>query len=143
MDKICNNADKFFKAGKNKIMLGSVFYMLACCIVYFAASGDKVSMKGLMAFLTPAVFAGVFYGIKFILRIRNRFAPTGRSAGFVFDMLCVLAALAVSGAFLYDFILTFDGANLVILSAASALFNAVICARVKNTDARKEKRQKK
>ena len=117
---------------KNKIMLAPVGFIIICCVCYFIAGADKAATKIFMVFLTPAAFACMFYGIKTLLRARNKFMPLNKIAGYIFDILCAAAALFITGAFLYDFILTFDGADLIVISVALAFFNAVVSARVKN-----------
>ena len=132
INKIIKTTDGFLVSYKNKITLISVFLIFICHIVYFIKSSDSVYMKILMAFISSAVFLGAFFGIKFVLDIRNKFAPLNNVAGYIFDMLCFLTALFITAAFIYDFILTFDGFNLIVISAVLAFLNAVAAARVKN-----------
>lgn len=139
MSKIIKISDAFLINNKNKIMLASVAFMLVCCIGYFAVSDDKVSSKGLIIFLMSAVFLGMFYGIKLLLTVRNRIMPMNIFAGYIFDLVCVLFALFVTFTFLYDFILNFDGYNLIIFSVAAGFLNAVVFARIKNLYAEKNK----
>ena len=134
MKKIIRVTDAFLIKHKNKIMLVSVVFMLVCCIVYFAVSNDKVSRKGFIVFIMLAVFLGMFYGIKLLLNTRNRIMTMHVFTGYIFDLVCVMVSLFVIFAFLFDFILTFEGYNLIIFSIMSGLLNAVIFARIKNLD---------
>ena len=131
MEKLIKITDGFLTAHKNKITLISIAFIFVCHIMYFIASGDSVYVKILMAFMSSAAFLGAFYGIKLVLIIRNRFAPLSRVIGYIFDMLCVFAALFLTAAFLYDFVLSFDGFDLVIFSIVLAFLNAVALTRVK------------
>ena len=127
-----HNTDKFLTGYKNKIMLISIAFIIACCIGYFAVSADKISTKAFIIFLISLVFLSAFYGIKFLLNVRNKFMPLNLIAGYILDMLCAAFAVFVIFMFIYDFILTFDGFNLIIFSVFSALLNAIIFARVKD-----------
>ena len=131
---------RFFAAHKNKIMLVSIAFIVICHIAYFIAGHDSVFIKVFMTFMASAVFLGAFFGIKFILNIRNRFAPLGKISGYAFDVLCVLAALFVTAAFLYDFVFSLGGFNLVVFSAALAFLNAAVRSRVNNKNNKKNKK---
>ena len=86
----------------------------------------------------------MFYGVKLLLNIRNRLMPVNKYAGYIFDTLCVLSALFAIFSFLYGFILTFEGFNLIIFASMSGFLNAVVFARVKNLDTQnKNKKNKK
>ena len=131
MDKIIKAADGFIQNYKNKIMLISIAAIFIGFIGYFIKSADEVSMKGFVVFLSSLAFLCAFYGIKFLLRMKNKIMPMHKYAGYIFDMFCLALAAAVIFAELYDFILTFDGFNLVICSVMAAFMNAVVRARAK------------
>ena len=130
--KIINITDRFLINHKNKIMLAFIAFLQVCCIIYCTVSEDRVSAKTVMIFIVSAVFLIIFFGIAFVLRVRNKFMPLNLTAGYIYDMLLVIFALSVILAFIYDYILTFDGFNLIIFSVFSAFLNAVVSARVRN-----------
>ena len=129
MDKIIKTTDGFIKKYKNKIMLVSVAVIFTGFICYFIKGADRDSFKVLIVFLSASAFFCAFYGIKLLLYVRNKIMPLHKIAGYIFDMLCLLLALVVIFSGLYDFVLTFDGFNLIILSVAAAFFNAVTRSR--------------
>ena len=123
--------DGFFMTHKTKITLISAAFIFICYTAYCFKSLDTVYMKIVMGFIALTVFAGVFFGIKFILLLKNRFAPLKGTAGYIFDMLCVLSALFLTAAFFYGFVLSFEGFNLIFIPAFLAFFDAVVSARIK------------
>ncbi|MCL2096848.1 MAG: hypothetical protein FWH10_08105 [Oscillospiraceae bacterium] len=134
--RIIKTSDKFIVSHKNKIALCSLIYIFICYVIYFAVSGDRVYTKIIVLFLISTAFLAAFYGIKSLLnlrnKLRNKFMPLNLTAGYTADISCIIPTVLIIIACLYDFILTFDGFNLIILSVFSAILNAVISARVKN-----------
>ena len=136
--KIIKITDRFLVNHKNKIMLGSLAFILFCSICYFIVSADKNSVKILIVFLLSAAFLCTFYPVKFLLNIRNKFSDSvsagNKFAGYINDIIFVFVSLFFILIFLYDFIFTFEGFNLIIFSIMSAVLNAVIFSRVKNSE---------
>jgi hypothetical protein len=129
MNKIIKITDSFIKNHKNKIMLISLAVIFTGFIGYFIKSTDNIQMKAFVVFLSSGAFLCAFYGIKLLQRIKNKIMPIHKFAVYIVDMLCLLFALAVILAEIYDFILTFDGFNLIICSVITAFFNAVTRSR--------------
>ena len=129
MDKIIKITDGFIQNHKNKIMLISLAVIFTGLIGYFIKSADEVRMKTFVVFLSSGAFLCAFYGIKFLQRIKNKIMPIHKFAVYIVDMLCFLFALVAFFLELYDFILTFDGFDLIICSVAAAFFNAVARSR--------------
>jgi len=131
MDKIIKITDGFMKNHRDKIMLISIAVIFMGFIGYFIKSNDGVRTKAFVVFLASGAFLCAFYGIKFLQYIKNKIMPIHKFAVYIVDMVCLLFALVVVFAEIYDFILTFDGFNLIICSVVTAFFNAV--ARSRNT----------
>jgi len=111
-------------------MLVFIAVIFICFICYLIISADGKSMKALAVFLSLSAFVCAFYGIKFLLYVRNKIMPLHKTAGYIIDMFFLLSALAVIFVLIYNFIFTLEGFNLIICSVAAAFFNAVIRSRV-------------